>query len=39
MFCMDIERKEQIFALNNIKKWFYNRGGECLLRGAHRDLV
>ena len=34
------QKKQRLFALHNINRLvLYNRGGECLLRGAHRVLV
>jgi len=27
------------FALQNIKRFFYNKGGECLLRGTDWDIM
>jgi len=31
--------EQQIFPYRTLKDWFYNRGGECLLRGTHRVLM
>ena len=34
-----ISEQTAYFALQNIKSFFYNKGGECLLRGTDRDLM
>jgi hypothetical protein len=32
-------KKTSNFALQNIKRFFYNKGGECLLHGTRRVLI
>jgi hypothetical protein len=38
VFCMDLGKNSNC-AVHNIKRFFYNKGGKCLLCGTHRVLI